>query len=241
MADEVLNIFDETDNEQPEVAETPEQESPASEAAQPEGETAENPAESTGENTVETPETTDKEDQRHVPIEALRAEREKRQALERRIAEFEAARQRAQIEAIEDPDQRAQAVQQQVTQAFLMERANLSRSYAERQYGEDFVNEVVEFFNDPKHAPMSHQFMREQDPFGAAIQYYNATRALQEIGPDPKSYEQRLREQIKAELLAELNPAKPKAPPPSMASAPAAGGADSPPTGSAFDALFGGD
>lgn len=235
MADEVLNIFDET--EQPEVAEAPEQEAPAPENEQPQGEKPD-PVEPAGENTVETPETTDKEDQRHVPIEALRAEREKRQALERRIAEFEAARQRAQIEAIEDPSERAQAEQQQLVAAAVAHKMHLSRQYAERQYGEAFVQEVVDFFEDPQHAPMSHQFMRAADPFGAAVEYYNAAKALREIGPDPNSYREKLREELKAELMAELSPTKPKAPPRSMASAPAAGG-DSPPIGSGFDALFG--
>lgn len=238
MSDDVLNIFGETDNEQPEVAKTPEQEAPAPENAQPEGETAENPAESTGENEAEPPAAKTEEEQRHVPYEALRDERTKRQALERRLAEIEAAQQRARIEAIDDPDERTQAVQQQLMQAAVAHKVNLSRQYAERQYGPEFVQQVTDFFNDPRHAPMSHQFLRTEDPFGAAVEYFNAAQALREIGPDPKAYEQKLRERIKAEMLAELPPTKPKAPPRSMASAPAAGG-DSNPIGSGFDALFG--
>lgn len=238
MSDDVLNIFGETDNEQPEVAETPAQEAPAPENAQPEGETVENPAESTGENEAEPPAAKTEEEQRHVPYEALRDERSKRQALERRLAEIEAAQQRAQIEAIADPGERAQAVQQQLMQAAVAHKVQLSRQYAERQYGPEFVQEVENFFNDPQHAPMSHQFLRTADPFGSAVEYYNAAKALREIGPDPNSYREKLREQLKAEIMAELSPAKPKAPPRSMASAPAAGG-DSTPIGSGFDALFG--
>ncbi|UFS65327.1 hypothetical protein LO749_01820 [Paracoccus denitrificans] len=238
MSDDVLNIFGETDDEQPEVAETPEQEDPAPENAQPEGEKAENPAESTGENEAEPPAAKTEEEQRNVPYEALRDERTKRQALERRIAEMEAAQRRAHIEAIEDPGERAQAEQQQLVAAAVAHKMHLSRQYAERQYGEAFVQEVVDFFEDPQHAPMSHQFMRAADPFGAAVEYYNAAKALREIGPDPNSYREKLREELKAELMAELSPTKPKAPPRSMASAPAAGG-DSNPIGSGFDALFG--
>ncbi|MDQ7262698.1 hypothetical protein NM680_12940 [Paracoccus sp. PS-1] len=245
MSDDVLNIFGETDNEQPEVAEAPEQEAPAPENAQPEGETAENPAESTGENEAEPPAAKTEEEQRHVPYEALRDERTKRQALERQLQEMqqwraqqEAQARQAQLQAIEDPDERIQAVQQEAVHAVISTRLQMSKLAAERQYGADFVQEVTDFFNDPQHAPMSHQFLRTADPFGAAVEYYNAAKALREIGPDPKAYEQKLREQIKAEVMAELSPTKPKTPPRSMASAPAAGG-DSNPIGSGFDALFG--
>lgn len=238
MSDDVLNIFGKTDEEQPEVAETPEQAAPAPEVEQPEGEQAEQPAESKGEEQAEPPAAKPEEDQRHVPYEALRDERQKRQAAERRLAEIEAAQSRARIEAIEDPGERAEAVQQQLVQAAVAHKVQLSRQYAERQYGAEFVQEVENFFNDPQHAPMSHQFLRTADPFGAAVEYFNAAKTLREIGPDPKAYETRLREQIRAEMLAELNPTKPKAPPRSMASAPAAGG-ESNPIGSGFDALFG--
>ncbi|MCV2448880.1 hypothetical protein [Paracoccus sp. DMF] len=236
--DDVLNIFGKTDEEQPAVAETPEQAAPAPEAEQPEGEQTEQPAESKGEDRAEPPAAKPEEDQRHVPYEALRDERQKRQAAERRLAEIEAAQSRARIEAIEDPGERAEAVQQQLVQAAVAHKVQLSRQYAERQYGAEFVQEVENFFNDPQHAPMSHQFLRTADPFGAAVEYFNAAKTLREIGPDPKAYETRLREQIRAEMLAELNPTKPKAPPRSMASAPAAGG-ESNPIGSGFDALFG--
>ncbi|SFX48084.1 hypothetical protein SAMN04244548_01193 [Paracoccus pantotrophus] len=238
MSDDVLNIFGETDNEQPEAAETPEQEAPAPENAQPEGEAAENPVESTGENEAEPPAAKTEEEQRQVPYEALRDVRAKLQAAKRRIAEMEAAQQRAHIEAIEDPSERAQAEQQQLVAAAVAHKMHLSRQYAEKVHGADFVQEVVDFFDDPRHEPMSHQFLRTADPFGAAVEYYNAAKALREIGPDPNSYREKLREQLKAEIMAELSPAKPKAPPRSMASAPAAGG-DSNPIGSGFDALFG--
>lgn len=239
MSDDVLkDIFGETEETQPEVVETPEQEAPAPEVEQPEVETK-------GEEEAEPPAAKTEDEQRHVPFEALRDERTKRQAMERELGEMrrwrqqlEAQARQARLQSIEDPDERLQYVQQDGAQAVLYTKANLSRMYAEKQHGAEVVAAAVEFFNDPKHAPISHQLMQTDDPFGAAVEYYSAQKALTEIGPDPKAYESRLREQIKAELLAELNPTKPKAPPRSMANAPAAGG-DSNPVGSGFDALFG--
>lgn len=185
------------------------------------------------------------DDVHSVPVGALKDERAKRQALERELAEVKAWRQRIeaqardhQLRSIQDPDERMQAYQQQWQQAAVSQRLDMSRRYAERQHGAEFVADVVEFFNDPRHAPMSHQFMQTEDPFGAAVDYFNAQKALAEIGPDPKAYEARLREQLKAEIMAELSPTKPKAPPPSMASAPSSGGKTEP-VGSGFDALFG--
>lgn len=233
MSEDVSDIFGKAEDEQPEITE---QEAPAQPEPEPKGEEQ-----------AEPPAAKAEDEPRNVPYEALRDERTKRQALERENAEMR--QWRAQIEeqqrqqrlaSITDPDERLQAVQQEAVQFAVASRLNLSREYAERQHGAEFVREVTEFFNDPRHAPMSHQFLKTSDPFGAAVDYYNAAKALREIGPDPKAYESRLRDQIKAELMAELSPTKPKAPPRSMASAPAAGG-DSNPIGSGFDALFGAD
>ncbi|MDT1061188.1 hypothetical protein RM190_04905 [Paracoccus sp. CPCC 101403] len=238
MSDDVLNIFDEKEPVQPEVGEKPVVEAPAPEAAQPE-------AEAKGEEQDAPPASEAKEEQRHVPYEALRDERTKRQTLEREIAELrqwqqqqQAQQRQARLESITDPDERLHAVQQEAAQAIIQTRLDMSREAAERQHGAEFVSEVVEFFNDPQHAPMSHQFMRTKDPFGAAVEYYNAAKTLREIGPDPKAYETRLREQIKAELMAELTPTKPKAPPRSLSSGPAAGGDRQANPGSGFDELF---
>lgn len=236
MSDDVLNIFD--DKDQPE-AEAPEQEAPAQAEAPAE------PAETKGDTDAAPPAATVEDEARQVPYEALRDERTKRQAMERELAEMrqwrtqqEARQRQAQFDAIEDPNERMQMVQAEAAQFAAATKLQMSRQFAERQHGAEYVQEVVDFFNDPQHAPMSHHFMRTDDPFGAAVEYFNANKALKEIGPDPKAYEQKLREQIRAEMLAELNPAKPKAPPASMARSPAAGG-DSNPVGSGFDALFG--
>ena len=222
-------------------AETPEQEQPEDEQA--EQAEAEEGDEVKGEDEGAPPAPV-KEDGDRVPVGALKDERSKRQALERELAEIrqwrqqlEAQARERQLQSIEDPDERFQAASQQWRQSATAQKLELSRRYAERQHGAELVNEVVEYFNDPARAPMSHQFLQAEDPFGAAVDYYNAQKALSEIGPDPKSYRERLREELRAELMAEISPAKPKTPPPSMAAAPSSGG-KSPPIGTGFDALF---
>ena len=230
MSDDVLNIFDQKDPEEPkaEVAETA---PPADEV----------PAEPKGDDPAAPPAAEPKDDARHVPYEALKDERTKRQNLERELEDFrrrEADRavqhRRAQIEAIEDPDQRVHAVQQEMQRAMIQDRIDSSQYRAEKQHGAEYVKEVVAFFNDPQHSPMTHQFLRTPDPFEAAVEYYKRAKAYDEIGSDPEAYKARIR----AELAAELSPAKPTAPPPSMAGAPASGGKSNP-VGSGFDALFG--
>lgn len=227
MSDEVDHLFDEIGTEQPEQ--------PAVEAA-PEPE-----PEPKGEE-VAAPPAAEAKDDGHVPLTALKDERAKRQTLERELeemrrwrADMEARARQAQIQSIEDPEQRIEAERQQWQMAMVAERRESSRARAVRQHGEDFVQQVTDLFNDPRHAPMSHQFLSDPDPFDAAIDYYRRVKALEEIGNDPEAYKAKIR----AELAAELSSAKPPAPPPSMAAAPAQG-RNSDPVVSGFDALFGG-
>lgn len=238
MSDNVDDIFDEKEPGQPEVAETPAPELKPEQVKQPE-------AEPKGEDEGAPPAPKGEDAERNVPYGALKDERTKRQTLERELQsmrewrqQMEARDRQARLQQIEDPDERLSYVQQLSQHELSQTKIQLSRQYAERQFGPEVVNQVVEFFNDPAHAPMSHQFAKSADPFGAAVEYYNAQQALREIGPDPKSYRDKLRDELRAELMAELNPTKPKAPPRSMASAPAAGG-NANPIGSGFDALFG--
>lgn len=244
MDDDLDNLFDET-GDADQVPE-PEQPQEAEQTA-----TAEAPAEAeatppTGEEEAAPPAAEEKEEARHVPYEALKDERTKRQNLEREIEEMrrwrtdmEARARKAQIEAIEDPDQRIAAERQQWQEAMISERRESSRARAVRQHGEDYVQQVTELFNDPRHAPMSHQFLADPDPFDAAIDYYKRVKALEEIGDDPEAYKKRIREELAAEAAASLSSAKPAAPPPSMAAAPAQG-RNNDPVLSGYDAEFGG-
>lgn len=235
---------DVTDELFPEPEEQPETEEQA-EQPEPEAEAEAEQPETDGEGEQEgEPPAPEKEPDNHVPVSALKDERAKRQALQQQLDEMK--RWRSEIEAranehrlsqIEDPDQRMQAYQQQWQQSAATQKLEMSRRYAERQHGAEFVGKVVEFFNDPAHMAMSHQFLQSDDPFGTAVEYYNAQQALAEIGTDPSSYKERLREELRAELMAELSPTKPKTPPPSMASAPSSGG-NHPPVKSGFDSLF---
>jgi hypothetical protein len=232
-------IFDEPTEEQPEP-EALDQEAPEPE---PEPE----PEEGKGEPPAPPAEPKD-DHHRAVPITALLDEREKRQALERELADL-----RRQVQPkekpkdfFEDPDAVLASERQRYQQMLMADRVQRSAYTAEREFGKETVAEVIEFFNDPKHAAKSHEFLNHPDPIRAAKEYVDQQRAMAEIGNDPAAYRARIEEEIRQRVLAEMQgkPASqpspaPKAPPRSMASAPAATGADRPSPGSAFDRLFG--
>lgn len=243
MSDDIDHLFDNMETAEP----TPEPEPKAEPAAAPQPDPAQaaTPVPEgmapTGDDNAAPPVAEPKDDARHVPYEALKDERTKRQAAEREIqemrrwrADMEARARQAQIANIPDPDQRLEAERQQMRQAMISERVETSRQRAVRQHGDDFVAQVVELFNDPKHAPMSHQFLSDPEPFEMAVDYYRRVKAFEEIGNDPDAYKARIR----AELAAEISSAKPTPPPPSMAGATAQG-RNSDAVVSGFDALFG--
>ena len=238
MSDPLENLFDET------LA--PEAEAPAPVEAQPAPQDHAPEAVSTGEPATP-PVATDDSAQR-IPITALLDEREKRQAaerraqeIERRLAEFEAQRQQQPApDFFENPEAAFQRQQQMFQSELLRTKVQLSAEWARKQHGEETVQRVVEFFNDPRHAPKSHEFIMAPDPFGAALAYYNQQQLLSEIGTDPNAYKERLRQQLLAELQSQqAQPApvqaKPTPPPRSIASQP---GAASPKATIPVDPLF---
>jgi hypothetical protein len=186
-----------------------------------------------------------------VPLVALLDEREKRHQAAREADELrrELAALKAQaqpkakpIDVLEDPEGFARQQQQMLQQAILDDRLERSRYMAVEKHGEAKINEVISFFNDPQHAPKTHEFKFHPDPVGAAIRYYEEQQELTRLRSEGglSAYETKLREQIRAELLAEVQSGgpKPATPPPSLASAASSGAAKAPPV-NGFDAMFG--
>lgn len=114
------------------------------------------------------------------------------------------------------------AVQQQAVQ----QKLEMSRFFAEREFGKETVNEVVEYFNH--HPDLSHQFVNAPSPFHAAVEFVNAQKAAQEIGPDPVAYkakvEQEIRQKIEAEMAAKQVAEMGQKKAPSMANVNGSGG-----------------
>lgn len=190
------------------------------------------------------------EEAKHIPISALLDEREKRQKFEREAEELrrwkaeQEQRQRQQaapkIDVLDDPEGFARQQQQMLQQAILQDRYERSLDAAVEKHGQDTVKAVVDFFNDPAHAPKTHEFIRHPDPFKAAFKYYQEQREIAEIRGvgGVEAMRAKIEAELREKLLAEVQPPAPKAPPPSMAATPGTSGGVKDPTASGFASLF---
>jgi hypothetical protein len=187
-----------------------------------------------------------------APLTALLDEREKRQAAEREAQELRQWRQQIETQqrqaqrktpdVFEDPQGFVQHTQQAFQEALLQNKLSTSRFLAEREFGGDQVKEAVAFFD--ANPQLSWQFLQEPSPYHAAVEFVRKQKLLQEIGSDPDKWKQSqvetLKEQIRQELMAEMQSPAPRRPPISLAAQPAAGrGEPQKAAGSAFDQAFG--
>lgn len=210
---------------------------PAEVEAQPEA------TEPKGEPELAAPPAAPPEDAKSIPLTALLDEREKRQRVERerdemaRIVQSMQAAQKpeARPDFYADPDAAIAEVEARASRAAIATKLETSRFLAEREFGADEVKAAYAFFDENPH--LSHQLLQNPSPYHEAVNVYRRHRAVQEIGGDPEAFKTRMREQLRAELLAELTTTTPKAPPPSMAASPGAGTGKAAPV-SGFDALF---
>lgn len=237
---------------QAETEELPEQNEAKTETKEPEAEEQTGEKEEVGPPSTEPPEPVESPVQQ-APLTALLDEREKRQEAQRkaeeadrRIAEMQAHLRQLQQPEQEapdwdlDPQAAAQHQRMTVEQQFQARLMQMSKFQAEREFGPETVNEAVAYFD--KHPAASQQFKNHPSPFHAAVEFYERQKVAEEIGTDPEGYKTKLREELMAELRAEMTQnapqtSKPTAPPPSVASAPAAG-REAIAQGGGFDTLF---
>lgn len=104
--------------------------------------------------------------------------------------------------------------------------AHLSERRAIKAHGKEVVDAAYEA---AKAAGLSDQFARSPDPYDDLVEWHSKAKAFAEVGDDPKAFESRIREQVRAEVLAELKAGGPGAAaaaskfPQSLASATAQG------------------
>ena len=138
-----------------------------------------------------------------VPLPALRAEREKRQALERRLAEIEAKQRQEQVPSFfEHPDQHVQHLFNQVQQnaeqrlyAALEEQARDTYS----DYDEVFAEVMAHAAENPAIVP---QVMNAPNPALAAYRLGKDIQARRQM-QNPDEYRAKLKAEVLAELRAE--------------------------------------
>lgn len=235
MTDDALSFLDDAEQPQPAPESTPEP--VAAEPAPTEGEPSAAPPAA-----PEAPSA--------VPLSALLDEREKRQQATRELEELKRwkADQEAQsrpqpkpIDLIEDPEGFARQQQQMLQNAIIQDRYERSRDAAEEKHGKETVDAVVAFFNDPRHAPKTQEFIRKTDPFREAFKYYQEQKEVEEFRSvgGIEAMRAKIAAEIREQVLAEVAGApKPATPPPSLSSASSSGAAKAPPI-NGFDATFG--
>lgn len=170
---------------QPEQPETPEQ----PEAAEPE-ETPEQPAEP---------------EEPTVPLAVFKSMREdfKSQLDSVRSQLNQPKQEPVEVpDVLEDPQQFQEFIAKQITQSEQNTRLNMSRFMAEREFGAEKVEEVVDYFN--KNPTLSHQFMSSPSPFHAAKDYVDAQKLAAEIGDDPASFRAKVEAETRKKIEAEM-------------------------------------
>lgn len=105
-------------------------------------------------------------------------------------------------DVLEDPEAFQNFVEQRAQASSMQQKLQMSRFFAAKEFGEEAVEEVVEYFNH--HPQLSHQFLNEPSPFHAAKAYVDAQKTRQEIGDNPQAFKERMKAEIRKELEAEM-------------------------------------
>lgn len=170
------------------------------------------------------PETKD-EPEKGWSYHAYKDEKDKRQALEtelgtmrRQLHDFQ-QRQAAPVDVPDFYDDPAGFMGQQIArmeQARLDDRLNMSEAIARRTLGDDVVSKAQEWALAAGRADpaLGARIVNSADPYGEAVHLYQQASAMQEMGGDPVTWQQRERERIKAEILAEMQATNPGNPQP---------------------------
>lgn len=196
------------------------------------------------------------EDGRFAPISALQDERQKRQDLERQVAEMRAAMapkpqadQPKVPDPYDDPAGYARHIEQQQQGEFLRMRFQMSHEMAKQQYGNDEVEAARQWATEraSKDPAFDMALGQQAHPMAWIVQQHKRDGLLSQIGEDPDAFVRRRAAELGIGAVPAVpaasapTPAPAPTPPRSLASAPAAGGGVKDiPTGpmSALDAAF---
>lgn len=90
----------------------------------------------------------------------------------------------------------------------------MARQVAEIQFKPETVNEATQAFDRARAAGqidpvIAQRIMNAPNPFAAAVQWHQHTSVMSEIGSDPAAYKQKLAEEIRAQVMAELQQGTP--------------------------------
>lgn len=167
----------------------------------------------------------------HVPLSAVLDERERRQAAEARLAEYEAL----QREAVAQAQDAELPPAERVEHALYAQNLRASRRFAEREYGKGSIAALHDwavarcdadpFFNQ--------QMLASEDPYEAAYRAWQSEQVLARVSPTDLADYEAWRAARAAAVSAARGPGpgglpQQPAPPRSLATAPNAGGSGLP-------------
>lgn len=157
-----------------------------------------------------------------VPLSELIEERKRRQSAEefqrnqqRRIDQLEQTMARLTqpppppqpvIDPYEDPNGFAQNLMQAVDQRFLNMTLNESERRARSEHGAEAVDAA---FEAAQRSGFAQAFVNKPDAYGEMVRWYKAQQVAETIGADPNAYRQRLEQEVRAKVLAEMRQGTP--------------------------------
>lgn len=111
----------------------------------------------------------------------------------------------------DDPNAYVRSQAMEMVSPLRQQMLAMARQVAEIQFQPDAVKAAEEAFNRAAAAgqidPEIHRRINASpNPFAAAVQWHQHTTTMAEIGSDPAAYKAKLRDELKAEIMAELNP-----------------------------------
>lgn len=109
----------------------------------------------------------------------------------------------------EDPNAFVQQGVQQAISPVFDQLKSMQRGLAEVQYKPEAVAQAVDAFDraitSGQMDPVLHQrIMASPNPYAAAVQWHQHSSTMAEIGSDPAAYKAKLAEEIRAQVMAEL-------------------------------------
>ncbi len=110
------------------------------------------------------------------------------------------------IDPVSDPEGAYAALQQQMNEGMLNMHLNMSERYARTSHGNDAVDQALQAAVQAGYAD---HFKNRPDPYGEMVQWHQGQRLTQEVGPDLAAFKEKLRGELRAELLASIKSGQP--------------------------------
>ena len=140
----------------------------------------------------------------HVPLQALKAEREKRQAAEKQIAEYTANKEKvAAPDVFEDQTAYTKHIENEFTQAMFNERANMSEFYARREHKD--LDDKLETFQSLKatNPALAAQVQNAASPYHEIVDIVAKHEKMEKM-QNIDEFEATTRAEIEAKVRTEL-------------------------------------